>query len=148
MKAQADEFIENMVISMQPAATSNVIQESLHRIVQCRDLLKLLSSKRNQDGVCHLSLKVLSNFMDLSTEDVSRTIRKLAHFGLIKSNRAQNEFEILKQHFESSPLAITESLLKLLQENPELTFQEQAARLDISVKDLEVVYGHFVYVLT
>ncbi|WP_028551089.1 hypothetical protein [Paenibacillus sp. UNC451MF] len=132
---------------MQSIFTSSVIDEALFRIESYKKLAALLQSTKNNEGICSLSVKVLSNFLDSSHEEVTSSLLKLTDFGIIKSNRSLNEFKVLQTDLEQSPIGLTESLLQLLIDKPECSFQQQANELQVSLKELEIIYGYFVFIL-
>ncbi|MBE1441590.1 hypothetical protein [Paenibacillus sp. OAS669] len=132
---------------MQSVFSSRVIDRALLRIESYKKLTDLLQSTANNEGKCSLSVKVLSNFMDTTTQDITSTLKKLSDFGIIQSNRSLNEFKVLQPDLEQSPIGLAQSLLRLLVDKPDCSFQQQADELQVSLQELEILYGYFVIIL-
>lgn len=146
-KAYHSLSLRNYGDPMQSMFTSSVIDKALLRIESYKKLAALLQSTKNSDGICTLSVKVLSNFLDTTPEAVTSSLGKLTDFGIITSNRSLNEFKMLQPDLEQSPLGITQSLLQLLIDKPDYSFQQQANELHVTLQELEILYGYFVSIL-
>ncbi|MBP1990339.1 hypothetical protein [Paenibacillus eucommiae] len=125
--------------------TPNVLRESIQLIHNCQELVRVISLKSDNERICKLSVKVLANLLDAEQSDIIRWKKKLLDFGLIEQEGMY--VRVVISDVSESPLGITNDLLMLIAEEPQLSFRQQAESLGLEQKQLEVVYGYLISVI-
>ena len=113
---------------------------------QYRTLIYIILEKKNESDVSHVTVTELSKVLRLSPADISSRIKKCISFGILEAAEPTG-FRVLQTDLQCTPFGYMAQLLKVIQQLPESSFEQQAEALRISVKDLEAVYGYFLYLL-
>lgn len=122
------------------------IQSNISSLVkQYRDIYEWLLSKQDENGVSKTAPTDIASNLGLSETTVLKRIRKLTELGLIE--RIDNTgYSILFADFTFTPLSRIEDLLSVIEAMPHLSYSEQAEKLEISMQELEAIYGYMAYI--
>lgn len=113
---------------------------------QYRTLIYIILEKKNDAGVSTVTVTELSKVLRLSPADISSRIKKCIDFGMLEAAEPTG-FRVLEADLQYTPIGYMAQLLKVIQQFPESSFEQQADAMRISVKELESVYGYFLYLL-
>ncbi|OPA81074.1 hypothetical protein BVG16_01665 [Paenibacillus selenitireducens] len=113
---------------------------------QYRTLIYILLEKRNEAGISHVTVTELSKVLRLSHADISSQMQKCIDLGLIEVADPSG-FHVIHADLTNSPIGHMSQLLKVIQQLPDSSFEQQAEQLGFTLKELEAVYGYFIYLL-
>ncbi|MNH95750.1 hypothetical protein D3C73_484000 [compost metagenome] len=128
---------------MNPSENTAILQKAYYQVNKYQALLDLISQHSDPEGICRLSPKVIANFLDVEVVDVATWLVHLIDLGFIEKKATY--YRVIPMNVKKSPLEWFKDLLNLIGERPSLNFNQQAEALNISLKDLEFLYGYFVY---
>ncbi|MEK3723501.1 hypothetical protein [Paenibacillus sp. FSL H8-0034] len=127
--------------------TADIVDPLIVRIENYNRLLKLIDLKSLEDGSCTLPHKVMANFLDVTHTDIVKWIDKLIDFGIIEQVGTHKAYKRKNSEAENPSLNCLIDLLKLFKESPNLSFSQQAESLDISIQELEYLFGMLIQII-
>lgn len=116
-------------------------------MTQYMALLDLLYATCNQQGLGKLSPSELASKLNISQAMVHKKIRNLIHFGILEMLEQKDSYRMTKINLRETPLGQTYELLELINQQPQLSYEEQAQKLGIARSELESIYGSLIYLL-
>ncbi|NHN30719.1 hypothetical protein [Paenibacillus agricola] len=132
---------------MKEMFSADSVDQIVVRIQNYRRLIKLIELKSVEDGACSLPHKVMANFLDTTQEHIQKWLEKLIEFGIIKQVGNSFTYKTVISEYEQTPIDHLLDLMNLLKENPELSFFLQAKTLNISVQELELLFGLLIQIM-
>ncbi|SFL83799.1 hypothetical protein SAMN03159341_110177 [Paenibacillus sp. 1_12] len=132
---------------MQPLFTADIVDPLIQRIENYNRLLKLIDLKCLEEGSCTLPLKVMANFLDVTHADISKWINKLIDFGIIEQVGSNHVYKRKSSEIDNPSLNRLIDLLRLFKDSPNLSFSLQAKALDISITELEYLFGMLIQII-
>lgn len=127
-------------------ATENITGKLKEAAEQARKLVKLLEAKQNAEGISHLSIHEMSTALKLSRSLAKERIGLLIDFGIVRKN-GLNAYKLIQTDLDLSPYGTLSELAKVITDMPNSTYEEQAAALGMTDKELEAAYGLLIYLL-
>ncbi|RKN86799.1 hypothetical protein [Paenibacillus ginsengarvi] len=127
-------------------ATENITGKLKEAAEQARKLVKLLEAKQNAEGISHLSIHEVSTALKLSRSLAKERIGLLIDFGIVRKN-GLNAYKLIQTDLDLSPYGTLSELAKVITDMPNSTYEEQAAALGMTDKELEAAYGLLIYLL-
>jgi hypothetical protein len=131
---------------MQTRGTEAIVSKAIYLTDKYQELIEIIQSNSDHEGTCRLSPKVLANFLNVESSHISSWLPKLVTLGYLKVEGAS--YRINPIDAEQSPLLKIAELMQVLAENRELNFGQQAEALQVSMNELEAIYGCFVLLIT
>ncbi|WP_152394439.1 hypothetical protein [Paenibacillus guangzhouensis] len=113
---------------------------------QYRTLIYILLEKKNEAHISTVTVTELSKVLRLSHADIASRIKKCIGFGILEAVEPTG-FRVLQSDLTYTPIGYMAQLLQVIKQLPESSFEQQADAMQISVKELESVYGYFLYLL-
>lgn len=126
--------------------TSDIVRVTLHRIENYQRLVKLIRLKTIEEDRCTLPPKVMANFLDVASDDMARWLDKLLQLGIIEKLGPGNVYRVVNPTEEKNKLDKIAELLVLIEEQPQLSFEQQAELLGVTIQELEGLFGFFIQV--
>lgn len=124
--------------------TLDSAQDALVRIENYQRLIKLIKLKTIEDERCTLPHKVMANFLDVTSDEITRWLDQLIQFKIIEKVGPGSAYRVVNLAEEPTFLDKMAQLLVLIKEEPYLSFQQQAEALGISMKELEGLFGFYI----
>lgn len=113
---------------------------------QVHDLLYLLETRRNAEGVSTLGAKEMAKVLNIPVPAAKARVDKLIDLGIVEKMGSAS-YKIVQPDLERTPYGTVTRLARILVDMPNATYKEQAEAMGISQKELEVVYGLLVYLI-
>ncbi|TDF99440.1 helix-turn-helix domain-containing protein [Paenibacillus piri] len=123
------------------------VEANLHYLVaQYSGLVELLLAKKGNDGISRLSKSDMAAHLGISQTAISKRLKKFIHFGLIEKSGIAG-YRVIHTDFMETPLGRVFDLLTIIEATPNLSYEQQAKELGVSVHEIEMIYGYLVYLL-
>lgn len=126
--------------------TSDIVQMTMHRIDNYQRLIKLIKLKTIEEDRCTLPHKVMANFLDVASDEITRWLDRLIQFGMIEKLGPGSVYRVVNPAEEVNKLDRMAELLVLIKEQPDLSFEQQAGTLGITMQELEALFGFFIQI--
>ncbi|GAA3404153.1 hypothetical protein ACFFNY_02230 [Paenibacillus hodogayensis] len=113
---------------------------------QVRELMAILKVRQNPEGISSIPLKEIAAALDMTRQEAKIRIDRLIEFGMIVK-AGFNGYRIIEADLEQTPFGTARVLARTIEDMPNSTYEEQAAALRLTDKELEAAYGLLVYLL-
>jgi hypothetical protein len=128
-----------------------VMEDSVEKIKETisgyKKLIQILVDHRDEDKVCRVSKKKISEIYGRSYTGTLNKLNYLIRYGLIKKVDKEGFLITEKRLIEDTPLGLLPRILLLVFEYPEVysSFKKQAELLSVSMADIQTAWGFHSY---
>lgn len=127
-------------------ATANITDKLDEVMEQVREIVVLLKTKQNEEGLSIIPLKEMAAALKVNRNVAKERIDRLAEFGLVKKS-GSGTYKLIQTELQLTPFGTLSELARVITEMPNSTYEEQAAALGMTSKELEAAYGLLIYLL-
>lgn len=111
-----------------------------------RELIAVLRENEDEQGISSITEFEIAKTLGAPQKVISKRIKRFADFGVIEQINSSS-YRIIQPDILSTPLGRVGELLNVIHSSSNLSYQQQAEMLGLSMSELEIVYSYLVSII-